>query len=272
MTTILQFLNLQGIERKKLYGIWAPLACAILVIVTSVFIIFPTCDLLFGKSNFREHLTLFILIVVSALLVAFGTFMYLLDVFWAVWDLNPDRGHSATEKKNRWPLIACLASNLLTFFAAGYLLIISFSAMFGSGEKVSRFESLCTKNECVNLAIFSLFVFADYFFLRLVRSMLKNDGDNVNLKQVERSMFDAFTLIDLPGLLGVLVIFILSWKFQVTLNDGFAHSFAVGALTFHLIFTQFNVAYLRTFSLAQAGAKNPPAQNQPVQVPVNTGP
>jgi len=249
MRSILEFFKLEYVDYKKLVSVWLPLLCAILTIVGSILFVFPIWDKLFGKYTYTEDRTLFILIVVSALLVVLGTFFYLKDAVYSIWDFKPYEKDENARKRSHRTLIAFLVLNLLTIFGAAYLVVLSSITMFGADKD---FDFLCQMNECINLTIFALFLIADYFFISILKSEIKADTENNKLKQIERSMLNAFTLIDLPGFLGVAVIFILSTNYQHTLNDGFGRWFAVGALTFHLIFTQFIVAYLRTLSLAPA--------------------
>jgi len=275
MTAVLKFLRLEGIERKKLYAIWTPLFCAVVLIVfLTPFLFHSLFDGLLGPKTTTENRTLTFLIAISAALVAWGTVTYLYEAIMTVWNIDP---HKCTQKRKpsiRISILAYLLINLFTVVVAAILIWTAWSTIRNNGN----FEGLCSLNEFLNLLVFLLFIVADYFFISMVRSMIEADPSNESLKKVDEMISNAFSLIDLPGFLGVFVIYVLSWAFEKKLNGDLAHSFAVGALTFHLIFTQFCVAYLRTLSQANAGgaggspaiAEMPTVEGPPTGEPAKT--
>jgi hypothetical protein len=99
-------------------------------------------------------------------------------------------------------------------------------------------------NEILFVIIFTLFYFADNQELKAL-GIAKQNHQKFIFNQI-KILEQAMPLIDLVGLFGVLLITLISCYHHLILRkfEDLFLGISIGALVFHIILTQFNLAYL----------------------------
>jgi len=193
----------------------------------------------------KQEAIVMALVVFSNALILVDTFIFTLegdDLSYAI-----DNKIRATEiKKIKRNKRTATVLNWLTIIASGIIIFMYTHKLFGGNYNL---EVLFITNEIIAVGIFLFFCISDKKYINAINTALENEPDNNKLKKLKSLLENAFPLIDLVGLIGVFIVTALSIIWHYYLNDMFVEGFALGAITFHIILTQFNWAYLRTMDL-----------------------
>lgn len=233
MSKILSCFGIKTEQKNDFLWICLPFTAAItLILFTTLLLGLTPLNKVFNPQN----VFVTILAVISTSLVLSNTLIFAYKNPQATVK-NPR--NIVPEKPNK-SLSWCNILNHITFAAAAILLLYL----------LSQFNCSITVISSLSILIFILFVIADRLFIKhlddcIAREMDENSKKNFNIK---RSVMEkALVLIDLAGSFGICFILLISKIFSWCdiANDNFIQGFGIGALAFHIIFTQFNWAYLK---------------------------
>ena len=204
-----------------------------------------------GNDGAIVHQNLFIitLIIISNLLVASNTSVFLIKGWKTV---QPEESDAGTDSFSRLGLYY-RGINIFTLLLAVIILCAFFFRYFYHAYSLSKkddLEKIVVFVDFISIWIYILFCFADRIYIQYLKKCHNIVKDNFKEKyeiQIE-VMGRAFALIDISGVVGICIIFIMSLFFSSVCNS-FIQGFGIGALAFHIIFTQFNWAYLKTDEL-----------------------
>lgn len=117
-------------------------------------------------------------------------------------------------------------------------------------------EQIFLWNEISTVFIFGLFCIADYLMHRLIKIAITSNSIDSELHALKNFTERALVTIDIAGFCGAFVIIVLTITTRYFLQNHFTDGFAIGALVFHILFTQINYAYLKTLELKEFYAKS----------------
>jgi hypothetical protein len=186
------------------------------------------------------------LIILSNVLVAYNTYMFMGDADSTITSYVPSPGAPDTlelKRKNR----IFKNCNILTFFLSASIILLYILKILDVLNL--SLERLFVINEIGSIFMFGLFCRADLYMLRILKIAISSSSGDENLKALNKFTLNAFPLIDIAGFVGVSIIGITTLLLHFHLHEHFVEGFAIGALAFHIIFTQINFAYLKTVEL-----------------------
>lgn len=251
---IMKFLSIDEGKRNKIKKIWYPLFLIQGLILVSVVLlcwIFPVfwpIEMKVEDIEFRkQEWFVTCLILASNFLVCYNTNMFISDADSVIIDFLSTESNSKQKERlinlnSRFKKL-----NQLTF--AFSLILVAFFILHFCQIKELNLEVLFIANEILTILIFISFCFADYFMLEMLKITLSTNPQNKNLNALNAFTKSAFPLIDIAGAMGAILIGILSLIFHFHISSPFNEGFAIGALAFHIIFTQINFAYLKTIEI-----------------------
>lgn len=250
---IWSYIGIEPDNKKGFFWIWFPFVVSIILIFVITFFLFRLYPIknMNDKAIIHQNLFSITLIIISNLLVAYNTFVFLVKG-----SKTAKCEESDTDTDTRSFALLTLGHrliNVITLLIAFFILCIFFFRLLYNGYSVEKEDDLKWIVIFVNIfsiLIYVLFCIADKIYIRYLRKCLNIVKDNYKKKyeiQIE-VMRRAFILIDFSGVVGIIIIFLMSLIFS-TLGYGFIQGFGIGALAFHIIFTQFNWAYLETDEL-----------------------
>lgn len=238
MNRILSLFGIGPTQKKDFLLICTPFAAAVILILfaTATLCLYSLTEI-DNKVNTLQNLFITIITVISNLLVVVNTFIF---AFVSPQITVREPNKSVTEKPKKTSSF-CNLLNLITFGVAFILL-----------GRVLFFDNSIYLISILSIIIFSLFIAADKLFIIHLDECIYREKDQHSLANfnVKKSVMKrAIALIDFAGLIGSLIIFIMSLMFLAFADNNFIQGFGIGALAFHIIFTQFNWAYLKTDEL-----------------------
>jgi len=246
MNKILSHIGIEPDNKNGFFWIWLPF-------VTSVFSIFSITLLLFwlypvkdinDKTNIHQSLFIITLIIISNLLVATNTTIFVVKG----WKLPVQ----PKKNDNSQLLVGLPKYNLYNIITLVLAVVILCSFIFSdySLSKTGKLDWMVFSVNIASILIFSLFCFADDIYIRYLENCLRVEVNHKGKFEIQIDVMKrAFVLIDLAGVVGICIIFFMSIIFSTFFDNRFIQGFGIGALAFHIIFTQFNWAYLKTDEL-----------------------
>jgi hypothetical protein len=238
MKKILSLFGIKPAQKKNFLWICTPFATSVILILiaTGFLCIYSFLTEINDKVNTLQNLFIKIITVISNLLVVANTSIFAY-VSPKITVIKPN--NSVTEKPNN----ASSLCNLLNLATFGVAFILFWALVYNNSIYLISILSII---------IFSLFIAADNLFIKYLDECINRETDQHSLEnfKVKKSvMKKALALIDFAGFFGSLIILIMSWIFLFFADNNFIQGFGIGALAFHIIFTQFNWAYLKTDEL-----------------------
>ena len=243
----LQIFDLKETERKPFKKIWLPIFVVFAVLPVVAGVTSLTGNLLFSSAIAKKIAFVFFLVICSNILVAYDTWEFWKGAFFVLFQWGTSNGGATNDyKKIIWKYIVFTACNVTTIIMSMYIVYAYIKAYFSN---YTNWDYLLFLNEVFAIAIFLLFCIADYFMIKQLEDSTNNKPTNRKLSAMQKFTQAAFPTIDLVGFFGVLSIFVLARIFNHSENHSFTQGLTTGALVFHVLFTQFNFAYLKTIEL-----------------------
>lgn len=253
MNRILSYIGIEPDNKKDVFLIWLPFAISIFSMFAITFCWFWLYPIenMNDKAIIHQNLFSITLIIISNLLVAINTFIFLVKG-----SKTAKCEESDTDINTRSFALLTLGHrliNVITLLIAFFILCIFFFRLLYNGYSVEKEDDLKWIVIFVNIfsiIIYVLFCIADKLYIKYLEKCLSIVKDNYKEKyeiQIE-VMRKAFFLIDFAGVVGICIIFSMSCFFSSS-GVRFIQGFGIGALAFHIFFTQFNWAYLNTNEL-----------------------
>ena len=243
----LQIFDLKETERKPFKKIWLPIFVVFAVLPVVAGVTGLTGDRVFSPTIDKVILFASSLVICSNILVAYDTYGFWKISFDVLYLHDPNSRESINNyKKTKLNYALFTVFNFITIFIS-ILILLAYIITFFYDYKIWYF--LLFINEVCAIAIFLMFCIADYVMIKQLKDSTSITPDNRKLRAMQKFTQAAFPTIDLVGFFGVLSIFILVRIFNHSENHFFTQGFTTGALVFHILFTQFNYAYLKTIEL-----------------------
>jgi hypothetical protein len=139
-----------------------------------------------------------------------------------------------------------LCINFVTLMLGAIIAGMDFLIFFDMLDSPDISDRIVFFNEIFFSFVFLLFWIADCYELKSL-NIAKTNKQRFAINQI-RILKSALPLIDIVGFIGVAVILCISIHHHININDKFNElfiGFSIGSLVFHIILTQFNLAYLR---------------------------
>jgi hypothetical protein len=191
--------------------------------------------------------TAFLLTSVFAL-VCCNTMCFLVgEVRWLIAQDNRKELKDADRGALKFRSVLCLVLFIGSAFISGAMAVLVVSKV-GEGDSI-RWGKFLEFAELITVLIFSVFVVADIVCITICRMLLSPE---IHCEEPERERFRHIynvvvvnvLAVDLPGVLGIVLIVTLSRVLHNVVPGYYWHGFVAGAISLHIMFSQAVLAFV----------------------------
>jgi hypothetical protein len=248
-------------SNKKVIYSFLPIGLATIIIVYFACVL-KSDEKLPNGISLNQELFVSVLIFVNSVLVGLNTILFLKELIHASKDTDSDHLSERNKSLDKHYTNLFIFFNVLTLIFS--IVIIVLYVLKYMGVSTVDWGNLFEYSELGAVFMFLFFVVADCAILAQFKlshesntAKLKNtrrvdEKTNIKKRLVEINSSIKFTkkaiwLIDITGFIGIFLIVVTSHLLKPSQDYIFVEGFAVGAIAFHILFTQMNFAVLNYF-------------------------
>lgn len=236
------------------------------ILIAASIIIYYACSLSSASRYdngvlYNQEKFVAILIIVNSLLVFLNTIIFLVHSYHAAKSTDSDHLEKKDQLKDLIYTIIFYVFNIFTLvisigIALTYWIKMNFNPDLTWGKLFGTSEYLA-------IIMFFLFIIADWAIYEQfkisqianeTKLKSKNSGNKTKIKERLATIClslkhtkKAILLIDVTGFIGITLIVIITHLLEPHHDHIFVEGFAIGAIAFHILFTQMNFALLNYF-------------------------